>query len=118
MINYISSNLSVSIYQFNYTELNSITTKSYLWNGGLIVFAAFYNYTDIDFTTLELTDGNGDVIVHAAGTHSKCYTVAFSGSNAGQPLYNLQLVNLTSIQFNWNSITANNGSLMVKVYYI
>jgi hypothetical protein len=120
MINYLSSNLSLSIYQFSYQELNSINSKSYVWNGSLIVFGAFYNYTNLNFNNLELTDNAGNNILHTAGTHSNCYTVAFSGTNAGNPLNTNLISDMNTIFFNWTLAagTATTGSLMVKLYYI
>jgi hypothetical protein len=118
MINYLSSNLSVSIYQFHYTELNSLTNKIYNWNGQLIVMAAFYNYTDVNFQALNLYDSTGSHILHTAATHTNCYSVCYSGNNSGTPLYNLPLSNLNSIRFSWNIATTSTGSLMAKVYYI
>lgn len=119
MINYLSSNLSLSIYQFSYQELNSITSKSYVWNGSLIVFAAFYNYLNVNFNHLDLLDNFGNHIVHSAGTHANCYTVAFSGDNAGQPLSTNLITDMNAIFFDWNlNAVASSGSLMVKLYYI
>ena len=119
MINYLSSNLSVSIYQFSYQELNLLNTKSYVWNSSLIIFGAFYNYTDKNFQNLALLDGAGNDILHLANTHRDCYTVAFSGSATGSPLYNLPVNNLNQIIFDWNlSGVAASGSLIVKLYYI
>lgn len=119
MINYLSSNLSFSIYQFSYQELNSISTKSYVWNGSLIVFGAFYNYTDVNFNKLDLSDNFGNQILHTAATHSNCYTVAFSGTSSGNPLNTYFITDLNQITFDWSLIgTAITGSLMVKLYYI
>lgn len=119
MINYLSSNLSVSIYQFSYQELNSITTKNYVWNGSLIVFGAFYNFTDVDFSKIDLLDAGAQHVLHTAGTHTNCYTIAFSGSNTGQPLYINAISSMNGIIFDWNlNGTASSGSLMVKLYYI
>lgn len=119
MINYLSSNLSLSIYQFSYQELNSLTTKSYVWNGSLIVFGAFYNYTNVDFANIDLLDGSANHILHTAGTHTNCYTIGFSGSNTGQPLFNNAITSMNQIIFDWNlNGVATTGSLMVKLYYI
>ena len=118
MINYLSSNLSVSIYQFDYTELNSIVSKTYIWNGQLIVFGAFYNYTDQDFTQLRLKDSSGSDILHSAGTHSNCYSIAFSGPNTAQTLYNLPISDMNSITFSWNIPSIGSGKLIAKLYYI
>ena len=118
MINYLSSNLSVSIYQFNYTELNTVTDKIYNWSGGLIVFGAFYNFTDQDFSQLNLYDNSGNHILHTAGTHQNCFSVCFSGSNTGNVLYNIPISNLNSIRFQWNIPAVSTGSLIAKIYYI
>lgn len=119
MINYLSSNLSVNIYQFSYQELNTLSTKNYVWNGSLIVYGAFYNYTDVDFQSLSLLDNAADYILHTAPTNSNCYTIAFSGTNSGGPLYTNLIANMNGIIFDWNlSGTATTGSLMVKLYFI
>lgn len=117
MINYLSSNLSVSIYQFNYSEINA-GTKNYVWNNGLIVFVAYFNYLDQNFTALELTDAVGNNIVHTVSTHINCYSIAFSGSAGGNPLEILPISYMNQITFNFGISTVLTGSLIAKVYYI
>jgi len=119
MINYLSSNLSVSIYQFHYTELNSINTKNFIWNGGLIVYGAFYNYTNGNFSNLDLLDASATHILHTAPTDAGCYTIAFSGTNSGAPLNTAAISSMNGIIFDWNlNLAPTTGSLMVKLYYI
>jgi hypothetical protein len=117
MINYLSSNLSVSIYQFSVTDVNA-TVKTYVWNGSLIVFVAWFNYLDQDFTSLDLTDAAGNNIVHGVSTHSNCYSIAFSGNSAGNPLETSPISNLNQIRFNFNISPVTTGYLIAKVYYI
>jgi hypothetical protein len=117
MINYLSSNLSVSIYQFSVAEVNA-GSKSYVWNGNLIVFVAWFNYLDKNFTNLQLLDGTGAHLVHTVNTHSNCYSIAFSGNNAGNPLETLPISNLNSIRFNFGISPVSTGNLIAKVYYI
>jgi len=117
MINYLSSNLSVSIYQFSVAEVNA-GSKSYVWNGNLIVFVAWFNYLDKNFTNLQLLDGTGAHLVHTVNTHSNCYSIAFSGNSAGNPLETLPISNLNSIRFNFGISPVSTGNLIAKVYYI
>lgn len=117
MINYLTSNLAVSIYQFSISEINA-GTKSYVWNNGLIVFVAYFNYLDQDFTALELTDAAGNNIVHPVSTHSNCYSIAFSGGAGGNPLETLPISNMNGIRFNFGISPVLTGSLIAKVYYI
>ena len=117
MINYLSSNLSVSIYQFSTDEINS-GGKSYVWNNSLIVFVAWYNYLDQDFTSLTLKDKTLNDIVHPVSTHSNCYSISFSSNNSGNPLETLPISDLNIINFDFNIATVNTGKLIAKVYYI
>ena len=117
MINYLSSNLAVSIYQFSVAEV-ALGNKSYVWNGSLIVFVAWFNYLDNDFTSLELTDATGSNIVHPVSTHQNCYSIAFSGAAGGNPLETLPISNMNAIRFNFNIGPITTGNLIAKVYYI
>lgn len=118
MINYLSSNLSVSIYQFNYSEINATGSKNYVWNKQLIVFGVFYNYLDDNFSQLNLLDNSGNHILHTAGTHQNCYSIGFSGSSTGNVLFNNQINDMSGIQFNWTIGPVTTGSLIVKLYYV
>lgn len=117
MINYLSSTLMTSVYNFTVSDLLA-GTKSYVWNGGLIVFVAYYNYTQDDFTSIQLSDAAGNNLVHTVATHQNCYSIAFSGNGAGNPLETNTITNMNSIRFDFNIANPISGSLMAKVYYI
>lgn len=117
MISYLSSTFMLSVYNFSISDLLS-GNKSYVWNGGLVAFVAYYNLTNDDFTSIDLTDGAGNSIVHPVATHQNCYSIAFSGNSAGNPLETNTITNMNSIRFNFSIGNPTTGSLVAKVYYI
>jgi hypothetical protein len=117
MINYLSSNLSVSIYQFSVDEINA-GSKSYVWNGNPIIFVAWFNYLDNNFTNLDVYDNAGLHITRQISLNSNCYSIAFSGKSGGSPLNNNLINDLNSIQFNFGIGPVTSGYLIAKVYYI
>jgi hypothetical protein len=118
MINYYSSNLSVSVFTYDYTQVNLQNYITIPWNFGLIVFGAFYNYLDQDFAQLYMYDSNGSDILHLGAPRSLCYTIGYSGNNSGSPLHNNNLADLNEVRFDYNIATIGSGKLIVKLYYI
>lgn len=106
-----------SVYNFTVSDLIA-STKSYVWNGGLIVFVAYYNLTQDDFTSIQLSDAAGNPIIHTVATHKNCYSIAFSSNGAGNPLETNTITNMSGIRFDFAIANPISGSLMAKVYYI
>lgn len=89
---------------------------SYFFGAQPILFITLQNNAGIDFNYFHAQDQAGRPLTHSSQVHNNCYSIAFSGNNAGQPLQLAELGNLSVITFDWNFSGLAVGTLIVNVY--